>query len=48
MNLDNDSDKNEENPGLASSKYPIRFILLDLKPQSYALPIIVYNRQDLI
>ena len=33
-------------PAWASSKHPSLFMLLDLKPQAYAGPIIVYSKQD--
>ena len=42
-----DSEKGEKNPTPASSKYPSLLMLLDLKPQAYACPIIVYSKHDM-
>ena len=36
-----------KSPAWASSKYPTLFMLLDLKPQANAWPIIVYSKKDI-
>ena len=39
--------KGWENPAWASRKYPTLFTFLDLIPQAYAWPIIVYSKKDI-
>ena len=46
MHLDGDDEKDEKkSPAWASRKYPTLFMFLDLIPQAYAWPIIVYRKK---
>ena len=36
-----------KSPARDFSEYPTLFMLLDLNPQAYAWPIIVYSKQDM-